>query len=322
LPDANNVVGVAGVQGLTVRGPGQRCALWHEALLWLGDLGLELIDNDLVLQVPNLDRVAGGSAEPVAVWREAQRIDDVTALERVQVLVVVQVPQHGVAVLAARSAERTVWRNGDRVEVAVVAVVVGLELAVSQVPHLHGAVPTSRDDDRVGHVWREAHARHPIGVSILSDGVLALAKSVPQLDGAVTRARHDLTVVGREGNAQDVLLVVIELSGGLALGQIPQAKSAVPGARQAKLTVRGDNGIRNKVTVTLKSLIGNTARRVVLVKLPDNQSLVSRSGQNNVWKVVIGGDLSDPAVVALEGAFQRQLFVRHFSTMHVFSLTI
>jgi len=275
LPDTDDVVGVAGVQGLTIGGPGQRRALWHEALLWLGDLGLELINDNLVLQVPNLDRVACGSAEPVAVRREAESVDVVAALERVQVLVVVQVPQHGVAVLAARRAERAVRRHGHGVEVAVVAVVVGLELAVGQVPDLDGAVPAGRDDDRVGHVWREAHARHPITVSILGDGVLALAESVPQLDGAVTRARHDLAVVSREGNAQDVLLVVVELSGGLALSQVPQTQSAVPRARQAELTVRRDDGIRNEVTVTLESLVWNAARRVVLVQLPNNQSLVS-----------------------------------------------
>jgi len=274
-PDTNDVVGVAGVQRLAVSGPGERRALWHELLLWLGDLGLELVNDDLVLQVPNLDRVAGGSAQPVAVWREAQSVDVIAALKRVQVLVVVQVPEHGVTVLATRSAERTVWRNGDRVEVAVVAVVVGLELAVGQVPDLHGAVPASRDDDRVGHVWREAHARNPVTVGILSDGVLALAKGVPELDGAIARARHDLTVVSRESNAQHVLLVVVELSGGLALSQVPETKSTVPRARQAELTVRRDDGIRDKVAVALESLVWNAARSVILVKLPHDQSLVS-----------------------------------------------
>ena len=48
------------------------------------------------------------------------------------------------------------------------------------------------------------------------DGVLALAEGVPQLDGLVARSRHDLSVVGREGNAQHVLLVIVELARGLA----------------------------------------------------------------------------------------------------------
>lgn len=33
------------------------------------------------------------------------------------------------------------------------AVVVGLELAVGQVPYLDGLVPAGRDDDWVGDVW-------------------------------------------------------------------------------------------------------------------------------------------------------------------------
>lgn len=82
-------------------------------------------------------------------------------------LVVVEVPEHGLAVLATRGAQRAVWRNGDRVQVAVVAVVVGLELAVGQVPHLDGTVPAARDDDRVGDVRREANARDPITVRVL-----------------------------------------------------------------------------------------------------------------------------------------------------------
>ena len=48
------------------------------------------------------------------------------------------------------------------------------------------------------------------------DGVFALSEGVPLLDGAVSGARDDLTVVSRESNAQDILLVVVELSGGLA----------------------------------------------------------------------------------------------------------
>ena len=37
------------------------------------------------------------------------------------------------------------------------------------------------------------------------DGVLALRQGVPQLDGLVPRAGHDLAVVGGEGHGHDVL---------------------------------------------------------------------------------------------------------------------
>jgi hypothetical protein len=53
-------------------------------------------------------------------------------------------------------------------------------------------------------------------VGVLGDGVLALSEGIPELDGPVSGAGDDLTVVGGEGHAEDVLFVVVELPGGLA----------------------------------------------------------------------------------------------------------
>ena len=61
--------------------------------------------------------------------------------------------------------------------------VVGAQLAVGQVPHLDQLVPTARHDDGVGRVGRESHARHPLGVAVLLDHKLTLAKGVPEADG-------------------------------------------------------------------------------------------------------------------------------------------
>ena len=46
-----------------------------------------------------------------------------------------------------------------------------------------------------------------------SNGVLALSKSVPQLDGLVAGSRDDLSVVSREGDRENVLGVGNELAG-------------------------------------------------------------------------------------------------------------
>ena len=51
-------------------------------------------------------------------------------------LPVVEVPEHCLAVLAAAGAQGAVGGEGDGVEVAGVADVVGLQLAVGQVPNL------------------------------------------------------------------------------------------------------------------------------------------------------------------------------------------
>ena len=66
-----------------------------------------------------------------------------------------------------------------------------------------------------------------MGVPILN-GILALPERVPQLDRAVPRSRHDLTVINREGNGQHVLGVSDEAAGGLAGGEVPEAELAVP----------------------------------------------------------------------------------------------
>lgn len=122
-------------------------------------------------------------------------------------LAIVQVPQEGLAILTSGGAQGTVGRNGNRVQVAIVAQMVNLQLAVGQIPDLNDAIPTGRDDDRVRVVWRETDARDPVSVAILLDGVLAFGQSVPQLDGLVTRSGHDLTVVHGESNRQDILLI-------------------------------------------------------------------------------------------------------------------
>lgn len=48
---------------------------------------------------PDLDAGAGGGAEPVAVWAEAEGVDRISSIQSVQMLSLVQVPQHGLAVL-------------------------------------------------------------------------------------------------------------------------------------------------------------------------------------------------------------------------------
>lgn len=51
-------------------------------------------------------------------------------------LSLVQVPEHGDAVLATGSGEGTVGRNGDGVDVSCVSIVVGLQLELGKFPDL------------------------------------------------------------------------------------------------------------------------------------------------------------------------------------------
>jgi len=98
-----------------------------------------LRDNKKTLErhiYPDLNGRSESSTKPVTVGGEAQGSDDVIVVKGVQMLAIVQVPKHGLAVLASRRAQRAIRRNGDGVQVASVTNVVDLETAVGQVPHL------------------------------------------------------------------------------------------------------------------------------------------------------------------------------------------
>ncbi len=124
---------------------------------------------------------------------------------------------------------------------------VGSELALVEVPDLNEAIPTGRHDQGSVKVGREADAGDPLLVAILSDGELALTEGVPQVNGAITRAGDDLSVVGRESDGENVLGVTNESSSGQTSVEVPQAESAVPGAGQGILTIRGDGDVLNEV---------------------------------------------------------------------------
>lgn len=108
------------------------------------ELGLDLVDDALALEVEDLDAGRGGGAEPVAVRGEDERVDRVSGLERVEVLALVEVPEHGDAVLASGRAERAIGRDGDGRDVAGVAEVVRAQLALGELPNLFGRDRTSQ----------------------------------------------------------------------------------------------------------------------------------------------------------------------------------
>ena len=136
-PGTDLVVSVTSEESLAVSAPGQADALGLAALLALLDvLGLELVNLALLLEVEDGDAGGGGSAEPVAVGGEDEGVDLVTGVEGVEVLGLVEVPEHGGTVLAAGGAEGAIGGDGDGVDVAGVTDVVGLDTAGGELPNL------------------------------------------------------------------------------------------------------------------------------------------------------------------------------------------
>jgi hypothetical protein len=160
-PSTDDVVGVTSKQGLAVGGPGEGDTLGVARLLGGaggGEVGLQLVDLGLLLQVEDDDGGRSGGAEPVSVGGEDKGVDLVVGVQRVEVLGLIKIPEHGGTVLTARGTQRSIGGNGDGVDVAGVADVVGLQLTGGELPDLVASVSERRfphgsliyDSERVG----------------------------------------------------------------------------------------------------------------------------------------------------------------------------
>lgn len=153
--------------------------------------------------------------------------------------------------------------------------VVGLQLAGRELPNLDELVPAAGDNDGVLRVGAEAHTRNPLGVALLGDGVLAVAEGVPEFDGAVAGAGNDLTVVGREGDGENIVSMANEAASGGAGGELPETEGLVPRGRQGVCAVRGDDTVRDNVGVAVKRSLRIAVLGLITGEVPDDQGLVS-----------------------------------------------
>ena len=177
--------------------------------------------------------------------------------------------------------------------------------------HLDELVPTSRDDDGVLGVGREADARDPLGVALVGDGVLAVTEGVPELDRPVTGSGDDLAVVGGEGDGEDIAGVANKAAGGGASGKLPEAEGLVPRRGESVGTVGGDDlfmqlsaqpffdflasqllampdvtyAVGHNVGVAVQTPLGVSVRGLVASEVPDDQGLVAGRGQEHVRAV-------------------------------------
>lgn len=164
-------------------------------------------------------------------------------------------------------------------------------------------------------------------MALVGDGVLAVTEGVPQLDGAVTGSGDDLTVVGGEGDRENVVGVADETAGGGAGGELPESQGLVPRGGQSVSTVGGDDlpipsalipcnhlcvfcvvffrvlpecdlhhstgrsvgtyTVRDDVGVTVERSLGVTVLGLIAGEVPDDQSLVTGSGQEHVGAVAL-----------------------------------
>jgi hypothetical protein len=260
LPDTDNVISVARKEGSTISTPGNRQTFRIRvlSLTQLSKFRTEFINNGFGFEIPDLDTVGSGSTEPVTVRRESESINGRVSFKRIEVLGFGKIPEHDNTVLTSRGTERTIGRDGNSVDITVVTNEVGTKLQFGKIPNLYNLIPTTRNNDGSSRVRRETNTRDPFGVTVFGDVVLAFTKSVPQLDGLVTRTGNNLTVVGRERNRENIIGVANETTSGISTVQIPKTQSMIPRSGQSELTIRRDGKVFNEVRVTNKRLAGYT----------------------------------------------------------------
>jgi hypothetical protein len=121
--------------------------------------------------------------------------------------------------------------------------------------------------------------RIPFGVTFLLDIKLAFAESIPQLDGAVTAATDDLSVISGEGNGEDIRSVANKAAGSKTSVKVPETKSVVPGRGQSELAVGRYHNVGYEMVVTTKDFLRTPVLRFVLCELPNNNCLICQSFQ-------------------------------------------
>lgn len=81
-PSTDEVVGVSSKQGLSISAPRQADTLRLSALLAHGlEIGLQLINLALLLQVEDDDAARGGGAKPVSVGGEDKGVDLIAGVQ-------------------------------------------------------------------------------------------------------------------------------------------------------------------------------------------------------------------------------------------------
>lgn len=143
-----------------------------------------------------------------------------------------------------------------------------------QSTNLDKFIPSGGNDDGVGRVGGEADLADPLGVSILDNVILAFTKRVPQLDTLVPTSTDNLSVIRAKGDAQDVVGVAHEATGGESSVEVPETQGLVPAGREGKLAVRGDDNVLDKVVVSGKGTTGIAVLLSIASQVPDDNSLV------------------------------------------------
>lgn len=145
-------------------------------------------------------------------------------------------------------------------------------------------------------LWSNSDLGDPVGVT--QQNVGTVTNGVPDSDGLISGSRDNLRRVGVNGNGQNVTGVADKSSFRVTGSQVPQSQGLIPRSGNSVVTVSRDNNILDDVRVTLVRSDWNTELLFVFSQLPGDQSLISGTGNQQVWLSSRGRQRGDPAVVA------------------------
>lgn len=230
--ESSEQLGSIGVPGQG-EGGGSLSSLGH--LLFLGEgevsVGLVFVGH----QIPDLDSVFGGDADPLQFGVEKDLVDFSFGVHFSDGFFEVgDVPEVQDLVFSSGGQVLGVGGDGDSVDLSVVGLEGVSDLEVG-VPDLQSSVPSDRGEVglEVGlglglQLGRVSDLGNPVLMVVAFAGVFAISQGVPELDFLVGSRGDDLSVVRGEADGEDFLLVSGELSDGLSSLDVPKSEGLVP----------------------------------------------------------------------------------------------
>jgi len=172
--------------------------------------GLVEIDELLVREIVDLDTFFGTNNEPVDLGGEEDDVNWGFGINFFEMSSFNEVPDVDLTVSTTGGDEVGVWSEIEGVDLSFMSNKGVHERHDGVIPDLDGLIPGGRDDDWLLDIVEVSDAGNPVGVLVLVNGELADTVDVPDLEVLVDGAGSDLSVIGGEGNREDIFVVTDE----------------------------------------------------------------------------------------------------------------
>lgn len=267
--------------------------------------------------IVELNSVIGGGGNELISGVEGKLVNIASSIEvSDRGVKVKEIPDINVLILSSGSNISSVRGDSNMVDSSFMSLERVSDLEVS-VPDLEFSIPSNRGEIRLNVILgrsrsqrRISKARNPIGVIVGVRVEFAFSKSIPKLDALVSSSRDNLSVISRERNGENFLLVSDERSDSLLGSKIPKSDGLIPRGGKKIAVILREGEIGDKVVVSghrlvrISSDLGGFSLINIVKELPDDEGLVTGSRNKKVGvRVTLGGTSNkrgDHSVVSFE----------------------